>query len=49
MEQKDNKKAVLDTELLVLHMLDELRKEEIINMATYGKALKEVKGNGTNN
>ena len=39
-------KVILPSELVVLSLLDDLLKNKIINVATYNKAVKEVKSNG---
>lgn len=41
-------KVILNNDLVVLKLLDELLKNKIINVATYNRAVKEVKSNGAN-
>lgn len=49
MKKDSEGKVVLSDDLVILSLLDDLLKKDIINFATYNKAVKEVKRNGTNN
>lgn len=43
MKKDENGKVILSTELIIESLIDDLLKNEVINTATYSKAIKEVK------
>lgn len=48
MENSEDKKVTLCSDLLIRDLLEQLLKNQIINVATYNKAIKEVATHGTN-
>lgn len=46
MFKDENGKIILPSDLMVMSLLDDLLKNKIINLATYNKAVKEVKKSG---
>lgn len=46
MENSEDKKVTLCSDLLIRNLLEQLLKNQIINVSTYNKALKEVTSHG---
>lgn len=49
MQLNADEKVVLDNDLVVIKLLEKLLKDKVINVATYNRAIKEVKCNGNSN
>ena len=47
MQLNTDEKMVLDNDLVVIKLLEKLLRDKIINVATYNRAIKEVKCNGS--
>lgn len=47
MDRDENGRVILSTELIIRSLLDDLLKNEVINIATYNKAVKEVEDFGS--